>query len=245
MLQEAEPYSGHCSGDRHPLALQQRIYAGAVHVWAWEDEGGTSHRCCESDAPRVGVEHGNHCQDGFRRTQVEARSLSSKQGVQHIASVGVHDAFGVSRRAARVAKPARRLLGEDWPLVRSQLSRLCLGQYFFVAQKRWDGAALGHVRAVGEHNHVLERGQARVHLLQHREQIHVHENRLVLSVICDVHQLLCEQPRVEGVAYGSHAHNGVPSLHVPVCVPRHGPHHVAQRYTQGVAEGMRQQLGAV
>lgn len=56
-------------------------------------------------------------------------------------------------------------------------------------------------------------------------------SHLVLSVICDVHQLLCEQPRVEGVAYGSHAHNGVPSLHVPVCVPRHGPHHVAQRYT--------------
>ena len=40
-------------------------------------------------------------------------------------------------------------------------------------------------------------------------------------------RLLREQPRVQRVAHGAEAHDRIPTLHVPVRVPRHGGDDVA------------------
>ena len=82
--------------------------------------------------------------------------------------------------------------------------------------------------AIG-HEHVgldgLERGRE---LLDQRQKRQIEEQRRVLRVVGDVGDLLGEQARVDGVADGADAGDGVVELEVAVAVPGQRRHAVAR-----------------
>ena len=81
---------------------------------------------------------------------------------------------------------------------------------------------------VGQDNVLPHRPEPVLQRLENRHEGRVDKHDFVFGVVDDVIQLLGEQPRIQGVANRTQAHDAEPGLHVPIAVPGHRRDPVAE-----------------
>ena len=175
------------------------------------------HRCCRQHAVRLG-ESGNIGQ-GYG------------EGMQDLRTVAVKDAPGPAGRSRRIAERRRRVLVE----LRPGEVIGCLAQQLLVAQ-RADGSGgqrpfrLGHMHPVG-HQHDLPHpfGPAERRLRLGKEG-RIDKQNGVLGLVEDPGDLVGMQPRVDGVADGADAGDGIEDFQVPVGAVGECRHPVARAH---------------
>ena len=224
LVDEPEPHRRHAPAGLRALAVHQVEERGAVEPGARQDQRAAGERRDVGQAPGVGVEQRHDRQDpAVVGEQVGARG-DQEERVQHHAAVGVEHAFGLAGGARGVAQRAGGVLVELRPF----RQRVHLVEQALVAEQAAELPARRHVLAVG-HEHVgLDALQRRRELLHQRQEGEVEEQRRVAGVVGDVGDLLLEQARVDGVADGADAGDGVVELEVAVAVPGEGRHPVAR-----------------
>ena len=84
------------------------------------------------------------------------------------------------------------------------------------------------MRGIGEHDGAFDGGKLIGDFFQHRHESEIDENHAVFGVIDDPHDLLGEQPRVDGMVDRADADDAVPGLQVPPGVPGQRRHPVAE-----------------
>ena len=129
-------------------------------------------------------------------------------------AVAVEHALGIARRARGVAERGRGALVEDRPRVVLALAR----EQGLVAEDVGERGR-GHVRFVGHHHDLLDRGELVRDPLHQLDEGEVHEQHPVLGVVDDVDDLLGEEAGVHRVQHGAHAGDAVEELLVAVAVP--------------------------
>ena len=170
------------------------------------------------------MEQRDHRQDrAVVREQVGTRG-DEEEGVQQHRAVGVEHALRLARGAGCVAQRAGGILIEVGPRER----RRHLGQQTFIAQQAADLAVGRHVLAIGHERVGLDGLEGGLELLDQRQEGQVEEQRRVLGVIGDVGDLLGEQPRIDGVADGADAGDGVVQLEMSIAVPGQRRHPVTR-----------------
>ncbi len=85
-----------------------------------------------------------------------------------------------------------------------------------------------HMRAVGEHDIALDARQLVGDLFEQRHESEIGDQHAVFGVIDDPHDLLREQPRIDGVIDRADAEDAVPGLQMPPGVPAERRHPVAE-----------------
>ena len=101
--QHAHPDGGHAGGDRDLLLHDEVGERLGRQVGAGHHEAGARGDRGVGEAPGVGVEHRHDRQDAVGLLHAEAARHHRAERVQVRGAVGVDDALGVARGAARVA----------------------------------------------------------------------------------------------------------------------------------------------
>ena len=160
------------------------------------------------------MEHRHHRQDDVARGNPHRVGHRGDHAVQHVGAVAVDDALGVARCARGVAHAGRGILVERLPAIAAAglLKPFLVGDD--VGQRR-----LGHVRPVGQHDHLPQRLHRRRDLLDQRHEGQVDEDRPVLGMVHDPGDLVGKEPRVQRVVDAAHAHDAVPGLDMARRVP--------------------------
>ena len=215
LLEQPEPYRGHAPAGLDAFGFHQIVERRSVELGARQDDRTAGERRDIGQAPGIGMEQRDDGQDrAVVREQVGTRG-DEEEGVQHHRAVGIEHALGLARGARRVAERAGGVLVELGP----REGRRHLGQQALVAEQAAHLAVGRHVLAV-RHQHVgLDGLESGGDLLDQRQEGRIEEQRRVLGVVGDVGDLLGEQPRVDGVADGADAGDGVVELEVAVAVP--------------------------
>ena len=149
----------------------------------------------------------------------------------------VEHALRIAGGAGGVAEAGGGVLVEAAP---GHVGRGLLDQAFVGERAR---QLVAEVRFVREDDEVLHAGDLVADARQDRQEGQVGEDDLIVGMVDDVDQLLCEQARVQGVAHRADAHDAVPGLDVAAGVPGQGGDTVAGNHAQRL-ERVRHALGA-
>ena len=217
---------GHAVGEGHALAGDQ-LEDGGRGVFARIDLLDAHRGGHVGHAPGVHVEH-----RGERHVHVflveaalggrRAEGGQVAQGVQHQLAVAEVHALGHAGGAGGVEGGGPGVLVEIGEL---ELGR-GRGQEGLVFAGEPD-AALRRLVQVGEQDEPFDRVDAALDLLDHRQELVVDEQVVVLGVVDGVEYLLGRQADVDGVQHRAEHGHGEKAFQVAVAVPVHHRHRVA------------------
>ena len=224
LVEQPQPHRRHAPAALDLLALHQVVERRPVELGTGQDDGTAGERRHVGQAPGIGMEERDHGQDrAVAREQVGAGG-DEEEGVQQHRAVGIEHALGLAGRARGVAERAGGILVELGP----HESRRHLRQQALVAEQARDLPVGRHVLAVGHQRIGLDGAERGFELLHQGQECEIEEQRRVLGVVGDVGDLLGEEARVDGVADGADAGDGIVELEVAVAVPGQGRHPVAR-----------------
>jgi hypothetical protein len=199
--EQAEPDGGHAGGAGDALGGDELDEGRRVEVRSGEDQLRAGERGGEGDAPRGGVEHGDHREQCVGLRDAEGVGHAGHQRVQRGRAVAVDDAFRVAGGAGGVADHRGGVLVERRPREGGGLG----GEELLVVVLDDDGATEG--------------GDARGEALEQRDEGAVDDDDAVLGVPGDVGELVGVKPEVEGVEHRPHGRDGEVRLEVLLVVP--------------------------
>ena len=223
VLQQHQPHRRHRGGEADFVGGEQLVDRGAIHLGARQHQRGADHGRREGERPAIGVEHRHHRQADIARLQILGIRQRRHQRVQHVGAVRVDDALRVAGRARRVAHAGGGVLVELAPFEVAVFVRdpVLVGDR--VLQR-----GLRHVRGVGEDDVALDQRQLVGDFFQQRHESEVGDHHAVAGMIDDPHDLVGEQPRIDGVIDRADAEDAVPGLQVTPGVPGQRRHPVAE-----------------
>ena len=219
--QQRQPDGWHRGGDRH-AHVQQFIARGRVEHSPGQYTPCSNKRNAKSRRPAIGVEQRNDRHNDIGRRQPQHILLLHDQAVDDVRTVRVENTLRIARGSRGKADPA------GVPLVaRNPVAHAVLGFDQFLIAKDIRQRGLGHMRPIGHHNVSLNLRQVSGDCLQHRNDVMINKDPLVLGVIDHKGQLLDRQARVQRMQDTPGTRHAVPDFQVPCCVPCHTADHVA------------------
>ena len=239
MIEQHQPHRRHAGGMRHLLGFQQFEHRGAVEFRAGQHQLGAHRRRGERDAPAIGMEQRNHRQHRIAGIGAQRIAGIGHQRVQHVGAMRIQHALGIARGARCVAHRGRGIFVEGLPLEIAVRFR----DPVFIGDRVLQ-RGLRHMRLVGEHDVAFDARQLVGDFFQHRHKGDIGHHHAVLRMVDDPGDLIGEQPRIDGMADRTDAHDAVPGFKMAPRVPRDGGDAVAELDAVTV-EALRNLHGAI
>ncbi|MCY1331853.1 hypothetical protein D9M69_175280 [compost metagenome] len=158
-----------------------------------------------------------------RRAQARCR----RQRVQHDLAVAVADPLRVAGGAGGIEGGRLGVLVEVREL---EVCRRLRQQRLVLAGERHAG--LRHLLAIGQQHEARVAGELRADLLDHRQEVRVHQHDRGAGIVERVEDLLGRQPHIDGEQRGPHHRHAEIAFQVAVAVPVHHGHGAAMADVQ-------------